>query len=737
MTGCLHTLIRKKNEVYLKKKKKFLKTFVKIMILYTRQEDTRKMKIVDEYFGCDVFSTSAMQRYLPHAVYKQMMDVMEKGKELPKEIADVVANAMKDWAMDKGATHYTHWFQPMTGITAEKHDAFINPTGPTSVISDFRGKELIKGEPDASSFPSGGLRATFEARGYTAWDPTSLAFVKEKTLYIPTLFCSYDGSALDKKTPLLRSNDALNKAAVRLLNIMGYNIHKIKTTVGPEQEYFLIDEDMFKERLDLLVTGRTLFGAAPVKGQELDDHYFGSLSERVKAYMEEVDEELWKLGVYAKTEHKEVAPCQFELAPVFTSTNIANDQNQLTMEVLQKVASHHGLVCLLHEKPFDGVNGSGKHNNWSFCTEEGENILEPGDSPKDNIRFLTVLAAIIKGVDEYQDLLRISVASAGNDHRLGADEAPPAIISIYLGEELTAILEAIEAGNEYVDTIDRKLELGVSTLPPIAKDSTDRNRTSPFAFTGNKFEFRMLGSNLNISCPNTILNTIVAEELTQFADELECVKQEDMTKALIALIQKTLKNHKRIIFSGNGYSDEWKKEAQKRGLLELKTTADALPHYTDPKNLQLFEKHNVYSASELHARESILLTNYYQVVQIEAKTMAYMLRKQILPAIFSYEAKLAQIIQAKKSSGIEAPLEVKILKNINTPLELVSNHLDTLESLINKETTTEKQAARFAADELLPLMETIRQLTDVIETNVSKEDWPLPDYNDILFKSML
>ena len=707
------------------------------MILYTRQEDTQKMKIVDEYFGCDVFSTSAMQRYLPHAVYKQMMDVMEKGKELPTEIADVVANAMKDWAMDKGATHYTHWFQPMTGITAEKHDAFINPTGPTSVISDFRGKELIKGEPDASSFPSGGLRATFEARGYTAWDPTSLAFVKEKTLYIPTLFCSYDGSALDKKTPLLRSNDALNKAAVRLLNIMGYNIHKIKTTVGPEQEYFLIDEEMFKERLDLLVTGRTLFGAAPVKGQELDDHYFGSLSERVKAYMEEVDEELWKLGVYAKTEHKEVAPCQFELAPVFTSTNIANDQNQLTMEVLQKVASHHGLVCLLHEKPFDGVNGSGKHNNWSFCTEEGENILEPGDSPKDNIRFLTVLAAIIKGVDEYQDLLRISVASAGNDHRLGADEAPPAIISIYLGEELTAILEAIEAGNEYVDTIDRRLELGISTLPPIAKDSTDRNRTSPFAFTGNKFEFRMLGSNLNISCPNTILNTIVAEELTQFADELECVKKEDMTKALIALIQKTLKNHKRIIFSGNGYSEDWKKEAQRRGLLELKTTADALPHYTDPKNLQLFEKHNVYSASELHARESILLTNYYQVVQIEAKTMAYMLRKQILPAIFSYEAKLAQIIQTKKSSGIDAPLEVKILKNINTPLELVSNHLDTLETLIHKETTTEKQAACFAANELLPLMETIRQLTDLIETNVSKEDWPLPDYNDILFKSML
>ena len=443
------------------------------------------MAKVPELFGSMVFNDQMMLERLPKATYKALKKTIQNGEPLDESVANVVASAMKDWAIEKGCTHYTHWFQPMTGVTAEKHDGFINPDKDGKVIMEFSGKELIKGEPDASSFPSGGLRATFEARGYTAWDPTSLAFVKEKTLYIPTLFCSYDGSALDKKTPLLRSNDALNKAAVRLLNIMGYNIHKIKTTVGPEQEYFLIDEDMFKERLDLLVTGRTLFGAAPVKGQELDDHYFGSLSERVKAYMEEVDEELWKLGVYAKTEHKEVAPCQFELAPVFTSTNIANDQNQLTMEVLQKVASHHGLVCLLHEKPFDGVNGSGKHNNWSFCTEEGENILEPGDSPKDNIRFLTVLAAIIKGVDEYQDLLRISVASAGNDHRLGADEAPPAIISIYLGEELTAILEAIEAGNEYVDTIDRKLELGVSTLPPIAKDSTDRNRTSPFAFTGS------------------------------------------------------------------------------------------------------------------------------------------------------------------------------------------------------------------------------------------------------------
>ncbi|WP_346670853.1 glutamine synthetase III [Faecalicoccus acidiformans] len=693
------------------------------------------MKIVDEYFGCDVFGPAAMQRYLPHAIYKQMIAVMEHGKELPKEIADTVANAMKDWAMDKGATHYTHWFQPMTGITAEKHDAFINPTGPNAVISDFRGKELIKGEPDASSFPSGGLRATFEARGYTAWDPTSFAFVKEKTLYIPTLFCSYDGSALDKKTPLLRSIDALDKAAVRLLNIMGYDVQKITITVGPEQEYFLIDEKMFKDRIDLLATGRTLFGAPPVKGQELDDHYFGNIDERVKAYMEEVDEELWKLGVYAKTEHKEVAPCQFELAPVFSSANIANDQNQITMDVLKRVAAHHGFVCLLHEKPFEGINGSGKHNNWSFTTDQGENLLEPGDNPKDNIRFLTILAAIIKGVDDYQDLLRISVASAGNDHRLGANEAPPAIISIYLGEELTAILEAIEEEKEYIDSANKKLELGVSALPTIAKDSTDRNRTSPFAFTGNKFEFRMLGSALNISCPNTILNTIVAEELTQFADELENYAAEELTKKIIDLIRRTLKDHKRIIFSGNGYSEEWRLEAQKRGLMELKTTADALPHYTDPKNLALFEKHKVYSASELHARENILLENYYQVIVIEAKTMAYMLRKQILPAVFEYEAKLATIIQTKKTSGIDSPLEEQILFNINDPLELVSKHLENLEELLESNPESEKEKAVFAADKILPLMEAIRSLTDTIEKNIPKDFWPLPDYNDMLFRS--
>lgn len=698
-------------------------------------EENWKMKIVDDYFGCNVFSLDTMQKYLPHSTYKIMKDVMENGKELPKEIADIVANAMKDWAIEKGATHFTHWFQPMTGITAEKHDAFINPSGPNSVISEFRGKELIKGEPDASSFPSGGLRATFEARGYTAWDPTSFAFVKDKTLYIPTLFCSFDGSSLDKKTGLLRSIDALNAAAVRLLNILGYNTKKINVTVGPEQEYFLIDEKMYKQRLDLMVTGRTLFGCPPVKGQELDDHYFGNINERVKAFMEEVNEELWELGVYAKTEHKEVAPCQFELAPVYSSLNLSCDQNQLTMEVLKKVAKHHGLVCLLHEKPFDGVNGSGKHDNWSFSDDKGHNILEPGDSPKDNIRFLTVLAAIIKGVDEYQDLLRLSVASAGNDHRLGADEAPPAIISIYLGEELTAILEAIESGSEYIDHFNTKLELGVSSLPLIAKDTTDRNRTSPFAFTGNKFEFRMLGSEDNISCPNTILNTIVAEELTQFATELECCESSNITEATIQLIRRTLKEHKRILYSGNGYSEEWRQEALSRDLLEFKTAADALVHYTDPKNLELFKRHNIYSASELHARENILLMNYYQVIHIESKTMVYMLRKQILPAVFAYQAQLADIMQSKQAVGVSVAMEQKMMQKINAPLETLDTLLEQLEEINAKDVNEAKAASTFAATEILPLMETIRQLTDTIESNMPKKAWPMPDYNDILFQS--
>ena len=698
------------------------------------------MKIVDEYFGCDVFSTSAMQRYLPHAVYKQMMDVMEKGKELPKEIADVVANAMKDWAMDKGATHYTHWFQPMTGITAEKHDAFINPTGPTSVISDFRGKELIKGEPDASSFPSGGLRATFEARGYTAWDPTSLAFVKEKTLYIPTLFCSYDGSALDKKTPLLRSNDALNKAAVRLLNIMGYNIHKIKTTVGPEQEYFLIDEEMFKNRLDLLVTGRTLFGAAPVKGQELDDHYFGSLSERVKAYMEEVDEELWKLGVYAKTEHKEVAPCQFELAPVFTSTNIANDQNQLTMEVLQKVASHHGLVCLLHEKPFDGVNGSGKHNNWSFCTEEGENILEPGDSPKDNIRFLTVLAAIIKGVDEYQDLLRISVASAGNDHRLGADEAPPAIISIYLGEELTAILEAIEAGNEYVDTIDRKLELGVSTLPPIAKDSTDRNRTSPFAFTGNKFEFRMPGSSASASTPVFMINTIVADILREYADYLEKTDPtKHINKYIIKLIKERYPKHKRIIFNGNGYEQSWIEKAKELGLSNLKNTIEGIPVYIREETIALFERHKVLTRNELYSRFKIYSDRYNKQTNIEISTAIRMARNEIYPCISRYITNISQMINSvREALGEEQFIQydkehlIKVIGYKNQLKDTITELNEGLKTAVA--IPDEYERACYYNNELIPVLTRMRTIVDALELLIEKSVWPIPTYYDLLFR---
>ena len=645
---------------------------------------------VEEIFGSKVFDESVMREKLAKDTFRELEKTIREGKQLNIKIANAVAHAMKEWALEQGATHYTHWFQPMTGVTAEKHDGFINPDKDGKVIMEFSGKELIKGEPDASSFPNGGLRATFEARGYTAWDPTSYAFIKNGVLCIPTAFCSYSGHALDKKTPLLRSMQAINKQALRIVKLFGNDdVQTIKTTVGPEQEYFLVDQKYYEQRKDLIYTGRTLFGAPCPKGQELEDHYFGTIKTRVQEFMSDLNEELWKLGILAKTEHNEVAPAQHELAPIFTTTNIATDHNQLTMELIQRVAKKHGLVALLHEKPFEGINGSGKHNNWSLSTDTGINLLEPGDTPHENAQFLVFLAAIIKAVDEHQDLLRLSVATAGNDHRLGANEAPPAIISIFLGDELTAVLKAIEEDKPYDGKEKELMKIGATVIPKFPKDSTDRNRTSPFAFTGNKFEFRMLGSNLNISCPNTILNTIVAEELTQFADELECVKKEDMTKALIALIQKTLKNHKRIIFSGNGYSDEWKKEAEKRGLLELKTTADALPHYTDPKNLQLFEKHNVYSASELHARESILLTNYYQVVQIEAKTMAYMLRKQILPAIFSYEAKLAQIIQTKKSCGIEAPMEEKILKNINTPLELVTNHLDTLETLINKETTTE------------------------------------------------
>jgi glutamine synthetase len=696
------------------------------------------MELVDTYFGCDVFSQAAMQKYLPRSAYRQLLDVLENGKELSPDIADIAANAMKDWAIEKGATHYTHWFQPMTGITAEKHDAFINPAGPNAVISDFSGKELIKGEPDASSFPSGGLRATFEARGYTAWDPTSYAFVKDNTLYIPTLFCSYDGSALDKKTPLLRSLDALDHAAVRLLHLLGYeNVTKISVTVGPEQEYFLVDETYYKERLDLMVTGRTLFGCPPVKGQELDDHYFGNIQERVKAFMEEADRQLWRLGVYAKTEHKEVAPGQFELAPVYTSTNLANDQNQLVMETLTRCARHHGFVCLLHEKPFAGVNGSGKHNNWSFSTNEGENLLEPGKSPQDNLRFLLILCAIIKAVDEYQDLLRISVATAGNDLRLGADEAPPAIVSIYLGQELTAILDAIAQNREYADHFDEKLEFGIRALPPLSKDTTDRNRTSPFAFTGNKFEFRMLGSNLNISCPNTILNTIVAEELDQFADQLELADKDNMKDAVIALMRKTLQEHGRILYSGNGYSEQWRQEAKARGLSEFKTAADALPHYTDEKNIHLFAKHNVYAPHELHARQTILLQNYVQVLSIEAKTMDRMLSRQIVPAVLAWQQEMAGIIETKERLHLDADAQKQDLLEADAHLARISHMEKELKSFPSQLEGDAESQAHLCAQKLIPLMNDIRKEADALEAMLPESAWPLPDYNQMLIQSFV
>ena len=578
------------------------------------------MKNIPELFGSMVFNDAAMRERLPKETYRALKRTIDNGKSLDKSIADVVANAMKDWAIEKGATHFTHWFQPMTGVTAEKHDSFIAPDGDRGVIMEFSGKELVKGEPDASSFPSGGLRATFEARGYTAWDPTSYAFIKDDILCIPTAFCSYGGEALDKKTPLLRSMEALNREALRILKLFGNkSVTRVLTTVGPEQEYFLIDKELFRRRKDLVYTGRTLFGATPPKGQELEDHYFGVLRPRVSAFMKELDEELWKLGVYAKTKHNEVAPAQHELAPIFTTSNIASDHNQLTMEIMKKVADKHGLACLLHEKPFAGVNGSGKHNNWSLTTNTGVNLLEPGDSPQDNAQFLLFLCAVIKAVDEYQDLLRISAASAGNDHRLGANEAPPAIISIFLGDQLTEILESIMEGRPCSQTEKVEMKIGVHTLPRFPKDTTDRNRTSPFAFTGNKFEFRMLGSAFSIAGPNVILNTAVAEELSRFADRLE--SSEHFTEDLNSLVKEELKKHSRIIFNGNSYSDEWPAEAEKRGLLNLRTTPDALPYYIDVKNVSLFTRHKIFTGAELHSRYEIMMENYIKVIDIETKTM--------------------------------------------------------------------------------------------------------------------
>ena len=702
------------------------------------------MSKVPELFGSMVFNESVMKERLPKDVFKALKSTISEGTALDPTVANIVANAMKDWAISKGATHYTHWFQPMTGITAEKHDSFITPGAEGAVIMEFSGKELIKGEPDASSFPSGGLRATFEARGYTAWDPTSYAFIKDHTLCIPTAFCSYTGQVLDKKTPLLRSMDAISKQACRVLKLFGKDCKRVTTTVGPEQEYFLINKTDYAKRPDLILTGRTLFGAPAPKGQEMDDHYFGSIRPRVKAFMAELDEELWKLGIYAKTEHNEVAPCQHEMAPIFETTNIAVDHNQLTMEVMKRVANRHGFVCLLHEKPFEGINGSGKHNNWSISTDRGENLLEPGKTPSSNAQFLLFLTAVIKAVDDYQDLLRLSAASAGNDHRLGANEAPPAIVSMYIGDELGAVVDALVSGKTYHATHRTSMDIGVTALPNIPKDTSDRNRTSPFAFTANKFEFRMPGSTFNVACTNTILNTAVAESLRQFADELEGV--ENFEQALSELIVREIKAHKRIIFNGNGYDDAWIAEAKKRGLYNLASTPDALPHYTDKKNLQLFTRHGVYTPVEVGSREEILLEEYSKTIRIEALTMLDMLRKLILPACAKFSKDLAEGVMIKKQIGVDAPCEAELVAKITEKTAQLAAAQGVLADKVNAANSvlTEEFAAapggrgarrlsRYYRDEVLPAMQAARGLADELENLVAKDYWPFPTYSDILF----
>ena len=694
------------------------------------------MQTVSDFFGCHVFSEAVMKQKLPKAVFKDVYAAIHEGKRLDLAAANVVANSMKDWAIEQGATHFTHWFQPMTGITAEKHDSFISPTADGGVIMEFSGKELIQGEPDASSFPSGGLRATFEARGYTAWDPTSFAFIKDKVLYIPTAFCSYGGEALDKKTPLLRSMQAINKQGLRILKLFGHDgVKAVRTTVGPEQEYFLIDEALYNRRKDLIYTGRTLFGSKPPKGQELDDHYFGTLKPRVAAFMQELDEELWKLGVLAKTEHNEVAPGQHELAPIFTTTNIAADHNQLTMELMRKVAKKHGMVCLLHEKPFDGVNGSGKHNNWSISTDTGVNLLEPGETPSENAQFLLFLCAVIQAVDDYQDLLRNAVASAGNDHRLGANEAPPAIVSVFLGTELTEILEAIEQDVPYGTKEKELLKIGVHVLPKFPKDTTDRNRTSPFAFTGNKFEFRMLGSAVSISGANIVLNTAVAESLRQYADELE--QAEDFEQALHTLIQRVIAQHKRIIFNGNGYDDAWIAEAEARGLLNLKATPDCAPHFLDEKNVKLFTTHKVYNPTEMHARYEVKLENYSKNIHIEALTMLDMVWKDILPAVSGYSQTLAQTAAAKKAlladmdCSYETETATKISKLTGAAMEGAKALKDAVDRAEAEEETLAR--ARSYKDGVLTAMEQLRTSVDELETMTAKSVWPYPSYGELLF----
>ena len=693
------------------------------------------MESMKELFASKVFNERVMKERLPQETFNQFKKAIDEGERLSIDTANVIANSMKDWAVENGATHFTHWFQPMTGITAEKHDSFISPTSNGSVIMEFSGKELVRGEPDASSFPSGGLRATFEARGYTAWDPTSFAFIKDNVLCIPTAFCSYGGEALDKKTPLLRSMQAINKQALRVIRLFGNTTAKtVKTTVGPEQEYFLVPKDLYDKRKDLIYTGRTLFGAKPPKGQEMEDHYFGAIKPQVQDFMKELNAELWKLGVLAKTEHNEVAPAQHELAPVFTTTNIATDHNQLTMEIMQKVAKKHDMVCLLAEKPFLGVNGSGKHNNWSITTDTGVNLLEPGNTPFDNAQFLLFLTAVIKAVDEYQDLLRISAASAGNDHRLGANEAPPAIVSMFLGEELTDILTAIETDSKYTGKEKTLMKVGVHVIPKFPKDATDRNRTSPFAFTGNKFEFRMVGSSMSVAEANIVLNTAVAEELKEFADELENAK--DFTSALHDLIKNTIKEHKRIIFNGNGYNDEWIKEAEKRGLLNLKSTPDCLPYFLKEKNVKLFTEHKVLSKTEMRARYEIMLENYVKTIRIEATTMIDMVNKDVLPAISKYVGELAFTMEKRLAvlPAMRDCFEKERIEKLSSLSLSIAKKVDELESaLINNPENDSLAEAQYCRNVVFKQMNALRVDVDTAESVTSAKDWPYPSYGELLF----
>ena len=694
---------------------------------------------IPEMYGSLVFNDKVMRSKLPKDMYKALKKTIENGTHLELDVANSVAVAMKEWATENGATHYTHWFQPMTNVTAEKHDSFISPTGDGQVIMDFSGKELVKGEPDASSFPSGGLRATFEARGYTAWDPTSPAFIKDKTLYIPTAFCSYSGEALDKKTPLLRSMDVLNKEAVRILHILGNkDVRHIDTTVGPEQEYFLVDKDLYKKRKDLIFCGRTLLGASAPKGQEMEDHYFGALKPRVAAYMHDLDEELWKLGIPAKTKHNEVAPAQHELAPVFDTTNVAVDHNQLTMEIMKKVADKHNMVCLLHEKPFEGINGSGKHNNWSMSTDTGVNLLDPGKTPAENTQFLVFLVAVIKAVDDYADLLRVSVASAGNDHRLGANEAPPAIVSIFLGDELTDVLKSIENDTFFSNKHAVQMDIGAKVLPHFIKDTTDRNRTSPFAFTGNKFEFRMLGSAASVANPNIVLNTAVAEVLAEFSASLKDVPEEEMESAVHALLKKTIEEHKRTIFNGNGYTDEWVEEAEKRGLYNLKTTPDALPHFIAEKNIELFTKHGIFTREELFSRYDIWLENYYKTINIESNTLAEMIQKQVIPSVYTYVEKLADTAAAKKSvvADISVASEAALISKLSTLADTMAKDLETLKADTAKALASSDDVlacSKAYQETVLEDMEVLRKSADEAEALIPDELLPYPTYDELLF----